>query len=177
MANQWANQAKSGLELRLDPCHLPQNVAFTATDTGDVVMCTLNEGGVSITIQKGKHISQLVPIQHFKAVIARATTTPAGHKVVSLELLHDDTNKCIPLLVSRDLDDVLMDWRLWSDIYDLPMMLINDDGSYVSVKDRSPLQQFLGQTPHNYQRKHFYLRCRGRSLGLRLVIANQVMLG
>lgn len=180
MANQWANQAKAGLELRLDPCHLPQNVAFVAPKTGHAMVCSLNERGASLTADDAlgqSGLSRLVPAHHFKGVAARAVETASGHKAVSLELLHEDSEACIPLLVSRDLDDVLLDWRLWADTYDLPMLLVNEEGNAIPVRERSPLQHFFGKSPRKEFQKSFLLRCRGRSLGLRLVIANQVMLG
>ena len=144
MAMQWANQAKAGLELRLDPCHLPQSVSFDVDNK--TIICSLNERGASLKIDDKKGTSQpsrLVPSHHFKGVAARAVMTKSGQKAVSLELLHKTSQMHIPLLVSRDLDDVLLDWRLWADTYDLPMLLVNDDGSTIPVKDRSPMEHFF----------------------------------
>lgn len=178
MATQWANHAKAGFELRLDPCHLPQSVAFVVN--GQSMICSLNERGVSLKIgdsEDASGLSRLIPAHHFEGVAARAVITASGHKAISLELFHKTPESCIPLLVSRDLDDVLLDWRLWSDTYDLPMVLVNDDGSVTPVKERSPLQHFFEKTPPEQFQKSFSLRCRGCSLGIRLVVANQVMLG
>ena len=178
MATQWANQAKAGLELRLDPCHLPQYVSFDVQ--GKTVVCSLNERGAALKIENGSstsRVSRLVLAHQFRGVAARAVMTSSGQKAVSLELLHRNHETCVPLLVSRDLDDVLLDWRLWADIYDLPMLLVNDDGTVIPVKDRSPLEHFFGKKPHENKRKNFLLRCRGYSLGIRLVVNNQVMLG
>lgn len=178
MATQWANQAKAGLELRLDPCHLPQYVSFETL--GKTIVCSLNERGASLTTeddQGNTQVSRLMLAHHFKGVAARAVVTSSGEKAVSLELLHTNREACIPLLVSRDLDDVLLDWRIWADTYDLPMLLVNEDGTVIPVKDRSPLEHFFGKKTHDHNRKCFLLRCRGYSLGIRLVIANQVMLG
>ncbi|WP_297322859.1 DUF6101 family protein [uncultured Bartonella sp.] len=178
MATQWANRATAGLELRLDPCHLPQCVSFDINE--QVVVCSLNEHGASLKTEDGtgsSQLSRLLPAHHFKGIAARAVKTKSGHKAVSLELLHKNYEISIPLLVSRDLDDVLLDWRLWADTYDLPMLLVNDNGSVIPVKDRSPMEHFFGKKPHMQTKRSFLLRCRGTSLGIRLVIANQVMLG
>lgn len=178
MATQWANQAKAGLELRLDPCHLPQSVAYLVD--GRTMICSLTDRGASLKVDDGngaQSLSRLIPAHHFKGIAARAVVTATGHKAVSLELLHKDAEACIPLLVSRDMDDVLLDWRLWADTYDLPMILINEDGSATRVQERSPLQHFFAQKQREQFEKKFLLRCRGCSLGIRLVIANQVMLG
>ena len=178
MATQWANRAKAGLELRLDPCHLPQYVSFDVQDK--TIVCSLNERGAALKIENENgtsQLSRLVLAHQFRGVAARAVVTSSGQKAVSLELLHRNHEACIPLLVSRDLDDVLLDWRLWADTYDLPMLLLNDDGSAIPVKDRSSLEHFFGKQSHEHTKKNFSLRCRGCSLGIRLVINNQVMLG
>lgn len=179
MANQWANQAKTGLELRLDPCHLPQSVAFISQKTGHTMTCSLNERGAALKIGdvQTSTLSRLVLAHHFKGVAAQTVETPSGKKAVSLTLFHEDEDLCIPLLVSRNLDDVLLDWRLWADTYDLPMLMMNDDRSVIPVKQNAPFQNFFDKEPLKKENHHFLLRCRGGSLGLRLVIANQVMLG
>ncbi|EJF93005.1 DUF6101 family protein [Bartonella taylorii] len=174
MANQCFNQAKAVLEFRLDPCHLPQTTAYFSSKTGNQIVCSLNERGVFLKMDTPSSLSRLVPSYHFKGIAARTVKTRSGEKAVALELFHADEETCIPLLVSRDLNNVLLDWRLWADTYGLPMLMINEDNSVMVVKDRSDLRRFLGTTMHSKQ-KYFSLRC-SNPLGLRLVISNRVAL-
>ncbi|WP_332065892.1 DUF6101 family protein [Bartonella sp. CB189] len=174
MANQCFNQAKAGFEFRLDPCHLPQATTYFSSKTGNKIICSLNERGVFFKTDSSSDLSYLVPAYHFKGVAARTVKTFAGGKAVALELLHPQAEVCIPLLVSRDLNNVLLDWRLWADTYDLPMLMINEDNSIMIVKDRSNLRHFFYATPTlRYKQKRFLLRC-SDSLGLRLIVDNRV---
>ncbi|EJF87526.1 hypothetical protein ME1_01128 [Bartonella vinsonii subsp. arupensis OK-94-513] len=174
MANQCFNQAKAVLEFRLDPCHLPQTTTYSSSKTGNQIICSLSERGVFFKTDTPSSLSHLVPSYYFKGIAARTVKTRSGERAVALELFHTDKEFCIPLLVSRDLNNVLLDWRLWADIYDLPMLMIDEDNRIMVVKDRSDLRRFLGTTLHSKQ-KRFLLRY-SNPLGLRLVIGNRVAL-
>ncbi|AFR26071.1 DUF6101 family protein [Bartonella quintana] len=174
MANQCFNQAKAVLEFRLDPCHLPQTTTYFSSKTGNQIICSLSERGVFFKTDTSSSLSRLVPSYHFKGIAACTVKTRSGERAVALELLHADEEACIPLLVSRDLNNVLLDWRLWADTYNLPMLMINEDNRVIVVKDRSDLRQFFYATLHSKQ-KHFLLRY-SNPLGLRLIIANRIAL-
>ncbi len=174
MANQCFNQAKAVLEFRLDPCHLPQTTAYFSSKTGNQIICSLSECGVFFEMDTPSSLSHLVPSYHFKGIVARTVKTHSGEKAVALELLHADEEACIPLLVSRDLNNVLLDWRLWSDTYDLPMLMINENNRIMVVKDYSDLRRFFCTTLHSKQ-KCFSIRY-NNPLSLRLVIANRIVL-
>lgn len=174
MANQCFNQAKAVLEFRLNPCHLPQTTTYFSSKTGNKIACSLSERGVFFKTDTLSSLSRLMPSYHFRGIAARTVKTHSGERAVALELLHEDEEACIPLLVSRDLNNVLLDWRLWADTYDLPMLMINEDNRIIVVKDRSDLRQFFSTTSHSKQ-KRFLLRYRS-PLGLRLMIANRVAL-
>ncbi|KEC55351.1 DUF6101 family protein [Bartonella koehlerae] len=174
MANQCFNQAKAVLEFRLDPCHLPQTTTYFSSKTGNQMICSLSERGVFFKTDTSSSLSRLVPSYHFKGIAARTVTTLSGEKAVALELLHADEEVCIPLLVSRDLNNILLDWRVWADTYSLPMLMINEDNRLVVVKDRSDLCRFFSTTLH-FKHKRFLLRY-SNPLGLRLMIANRVAL-
>ncbi|WP_455475083.1 DUF6101 family protein [Bartonella sp. B30(2025)] len=174
MANQGFNQAKAGFEFRLDPCHLPQATTYFSPRTGNKMICSLSEHGIYFKTDSPLSKSHSVPVYHFRGIAARTVKTLSGEKAVALELLHIDDEVCIPLLVSRDLNNVLLDWRLWADTYDLPMLMINEDGSVTVVKDRSDLRQFFYKT-WNYKQKSLLLRYQ-KSLGIRLIIAHRVII-
>ncbi|WP_336278948.1 DUF6101 family protein [Bartonella sp. CB175] len=172
MANQCFNQVKAGFEFRLDPCHLPQAITYFSSKTGNKMVCSLNERGVFFKTDISSSLSSLVPAYHFRGISARAVKTFSGERAVALELLHVHEEACIPLLISRDLNNVLLDWRLWADTYNLPMLMINEDDSIMIVKDRSDLRRFFCRTLH-YKQKRFLLRY-NNPLGLRLMIANRI---
>ncbi|GAA4660490.1 DUF6101 family protein [Bartonella pachyuromydis] len=174
MANQCFNQAKAVLEFRLDPCHLPQTTTYLSSKTGNKIICSLSERGVFFKTDTPSSLSHLMPSYHFKGIAARTVKTHSGERAVTLELLHTDEEVCIPLLVSRDLNNVLLDWRLWADTYDLPMLMINEDRRVMVVKDRFDLRRFFYTTLHS-KKKRFSLRY-SHPLGLRLVIANRIAL-
>ncbi|WP_019223443.1 DUF6101 family protein [Bartonella rattaustraliani] len=174
MANQCFNQAKAVLEFRLDPCHLPQTTTYLSSKTGNKIMCSLSERGVFFKTEILSSLSRLMPSYHFKGIAARTVKTCSGERAVALELFHEEEEACIPLLVSRDLNNVLLDWRLWADTYELPMLMINEDNRIITVKDHSALRQFFCTTSLS-QKKRFLLRYKKR-LGLRLVVANRVAL-
>ncbi|WP_406604454.1 DUF6101 family protein [Bartonella gliris] len=174
MANQCFNQAKAGLEFRLDPCHLPQTTTYFSLKTGNQIICSLSERGIFFKTDSPSNLSRLIPAYHFRGIAARIVKTRSGERAVALELLHTEEEACIPLLVSRDLNNVLLDWRLWADTYDLPMLMINEDNSIMVVKDRSDLRRFFCTTLHSKQ-KRFLLRY-SNPLGLRLTIANRIAL-
>ncbi|WP_336294772.1 DUF6101 family protein [Bartonella sp. CB169] len=174
MANQCFNQQKAVLEFRLDPCHLPQTTAYFSPKTGSQIICSLSERGVFFKTDTSSSLSYLVPSYHFKGIMARTVETLSGERAVALELFHANEEACVPLFVSRDLNNVLLDWRLWADTYDLPMLMINKDNRVMVVKDRSDLGRFFCTTLYSKQ-KRFLLRYKN-SLGLHLVIANRAVL-
>ncbi len=143
MANQCFNQAKAVLEFRLDPCHLPQTTTYFSSKTGNKIICLLSDRGVFFKMDTPSSLSRLMPSYHFKGIAARTVKTYSGERAVALELLHKDEEACILLLVSRDLNNILLDWRLWADIYNLPMLMISEDNRVIVVKDRSDLRRFF----------------------------------
>ncbi|AQX19376.1 DUF6101 family protein [Bartonella sp. WD16.2] len=174
MANQCFNRAKVRSEFRLDPCRLPQTATYFVPKTGNHMICSLNERSVSLKVDNSSNLSRLIPAYHFEGIAARIVETLTGKKAVALELFHTNEEACIPLLVSRDLNNVLLDWRLWGKIYNLPMFMICENKNIITIKDYSILHQFFYMTSPSSSKKGFLLRC-GDSLGLRLMITNRIV--
>ncbi|ALE04069.1 DUF6101 family protein [Bartonella ancashensis] len=175
MVNQCLGQERIGFEFRLNPCRLPQTTRYLASKTGNQMFCSLNEQSVFLKIETPSNLSHLIPVCHFKGIATRVIKTLSGEKAVTLELFHADEEACIPLLMSRDLSSVLLDWRLWADTYSLPMLMINEDGSITAVEDRFTLRQFFSMTSHPLVHKRFVINC-DRWLGVRLVIDHKAIL-
>ncbi|KEG16492.1 hypothetical protein H705_00360 [Bartonella bacilliformis Cond044] len=150
---------------------MPQTITYLSPKNGNQIICSLNEKSVFIKIDVTSRLSRFVPATYFKGIAARIIEMLSGKRAVKLELFHSDKEVCIPLLISRNLNHVLLHWRLWADLYGLPMLMINEDDGIVFVKDCS---SFRVTSPH-YSRKGFLLNCHGL-LGLRLIIANRSVL-
>jgi len=183
MANYWAARwtrlVEDGKRLRLDPCHLPQSISYIAPKSGRPLICSLSECGILIRINSESgngNILRILSPWHFHGIAAHKLETRDGQKAISLVLLHKNPDYSVPLLISCNHDDVLLDWRLWADVYDLPMLSIDKNGIISNVVKHSPLQCFMNRKMKKLH-SNFLLRCRGQSLNVRLVIANQVMLG
>ena len=79
--------------------------------------------------QSGLPLSIALPVRAFKGIAARAMDHGDGTMTVTLELHHEDSELCVPLLVAHNLDDIAADWHSWSQVYRLPMLMIEADGS------------------------------------------------
>ena len=172
----------AGCDMRLDPFRLPQAVSYAARDElGDV---TFTIDARSATVRRVLEMSKLpvtvvLPIRAFRGVAARAIEDGEGVVTVTLELLHNDPQLCVPLLVAHDLDDIAADWRAWSEAYRLPMLLVEADGiartleeSLGLVKKGPPAPRRKGKVSAQ-RRPRFLARRKAGNLGLRLVVDGQ----
>jgi len=180
-----------GQKLRLDPCHLPQSLCYKGPKSGALFAALLTERNIIIqkhdTIADPKsRLPQILSLRQFSG-IAACKTAQSGETVFCLMLVHDNGDYCVPLLVSNNKDDLLMDWRLWADSYNLPMLIgeaplsangyINTASSFRPLSGAAACKMFMNDRPIQRRRREFSLRCRGFSLNTRLVLGNQVMLG
>lgn len=176
---QAAKPIWAGQHLRLDPERLPQTVSYAASGSDAHVTFTLDTRGAVLRRQltlSGLPLSVALPKNVFRGVAARAIEGENGDATVTLELLHTDPELSVPLLVAENLNDVAADWRLWAEIYGMPMLLIEKDGvartleesldraSAALPRERRPRSQFANRRPR------FLCRRNGGDLGMRLVV-------
>ncbi|PZO78942.1 MAG: hypothetical protein DI629_10965 [Mesorhizobium amorphae] len=168
--------------MRMDPFRLPQPMSFTERDGSGEVTFTLDRRGVSIRrfLQRsGLPASVALPANAFRGVAASAVEDDEGHVTVTLELLHADPMLCVPLLVANDLDDIAVDWREWSDAYNLPMLLIEADGVARTLEEslgavaRSAGADRRQGRPTHARRPRFLARRKIGTLGVRLVVGGE----
>jgi Family of unknown function (DUF6101) len=169
----------AGHVFRVDPTNFPQQVCYAARDSVGDVSITIDRRGA--VLRKTLPASSLplsiaLPARAFNGVAARAIDHGNGHVTVTLELFHDDPDLCIPLLVSHDLEDIAADWRTWSDLFSIPMLMIEADGvarplhtvmgdiKTQPVKPRRRHSFFAGRRPR------FLVRRSMGSLGLQMRI-------
>jgi uncharacterized protein DUF6101 len=123
---EWA-----GYELRLDPAHFPQRVSYAGREDLSEVSVTLDARGAVMkkTLEKSRlPLSIALPARAFAGVAARAIDHGDGTVTVTLELHHSDPGLTVPLLVAHDLADIAADWRMWSEVYGIPMLMVEADG-------------------------------------------------
>lgn len=165
----------AGRTMRLDPFAMPQafggddDVSYTIDQRGAVIHRKLEMSGVTAAI--------VIPARMFRGVAARAMEDGEGNVTVTLELLHQDADLCVPLLVAENLDDVAADWRAWAEAYCLPMLLIEADGVARSLEESLGMAIKVAQAkerrlgnPTRQRRSRFQMRRKQGSMGMRLVI-------
>ncbi|KAB2672478.1 hypothetical protein F9K77_03870 [Ochrobactrum sp. LMG 5442] len=172
----------AGRELRLDPFHFPQVVTYATRDGSSDVTFTINERGAvirQVLPSSGLPMSIALPANAFLGVAARAVEDEFGEITVTLELMHEDPQLSVPLLVAHDLTDVAADWRAWAASFNLPMMLVEEDGvarplyeSTGAVRTGQPQARRQGQEPRR-RRPRFLARRKTGTLGIRLVISGK----
>ncbi|MEO0543408.1 MAG: DUF6101 family protein [Pseudomonadota bacterium] len=169
----------AGHEFRLDPMRLPQRMSYAARIDDGEVQITVTERGATLKKRldsSGLPLNIALPSRAFRGVAARAVETGPESAIVTLELLHEDENLSVPLRVGYDLGAVVKDWQLWSEVLDLPMMIVDSDG-VARTLDESAAKVITGKS--NARRHHamfanrrprFLARRRMGNLGLRLVV-------
>jgi len=143
MTNTVLKPVWAGFELRVDPDNFPQRVSYSMRDEPEEVSVTLDTRGAVVKkrlSKSGLPLSIALPSRAFKGVAARAIDHGDGTVTVTLELHHSDIALCVPLLVAHNLDDIAADWRAWSDLYGLPMMMVEADGVARPLDDGSMQQ-------------------------------------
>lgn len=133
--------------VRLDPAALPHRFRY---DTGVDPRSGRPMGEAAVILDgsmvqvcrrlpSGIPMAMRLPMAAFEGVAVRMAADPAdpeGEGLVILELLHRDPHLSLPLSVARDLDDVVADWKAWSRVLMLPMLLVEIDGSWRAIETR-----------------------------------------
>ncbi|UXM95460.1 DUF6101 family protein [Bartonella sp. HY329] len=202
MAGRWADcwneqsehmhELRLGQELRLDPCHLPQKIAFQgqngilrATLAENVIIVQRNKIAATHNHKNDQAVVEIIPLSSYQGVSAHRLKDGKNDTLLALMLVHKNPSLSIPLLTSDNYDDVLLDWRLWADLYDLPMMVIDEFEELRPVRECAPLDYFLReyaplQSLLNGKslsvKKRFQLRLPNRRLKLRLKLSNRLII-
>ena len=159
----------AGYELRLDPAHFPQRVSYAGRDDATEVNVTLDQRGAVMKKHLAKSrlpLSITLPARAFAGVAARAIDHGDGTVTVTLELHHTDPSLSVPLLVAHDLSDIAADWRMWSELYGIPMLMVEADGVArpLDAHDKAPAPRRRG----NFQsrRPRFLVRRKTGEMGV-----------
>lgn len=179
IADLMIAQREDFTSLRLDPFQLPQTVSCGYDEKGDPVSFTVYDKGVVArrVLQRSElPLSIMVGLSAYRGVAAEAKELENGRVEVTLKLLHDDPDLCVPLLVADNLDDIAADWNAWSEKLGLTMLLVEADGvartleeSLGAVKKSYPVERRAGR-PTRARRPRFLARRRTGTLGVRLIV-------
>ncbi|KAA0972459.1 hypothetical protein FPY71_05045 [Aureimonas fodinaquatilis] len=172
------NPAWTRTPIRLDPAVADRKISFDIMDGEELVSYRVDRRGAVVRrMYGGSNVPVSVPLapSAFRGVAARAMEEAAGHVTVTLELLHEDASLSVPLLVATDLFDVAADWRSWADLFALPMLMVEADGTVTALDDT--LGQLRAASPadrrrnyHKGRRPRFLVRRKPGGLAMRMKI-------
>ena len=123
--------AGSSRVLRLDPFALP--VRFAASDAAAderVRHVELHRERVVVRRSlRGMLMALNLPVSAFAGVSLKLMLGEGGLAVgASVTLEHEDPALRLPLFVSDETDDAMVEWRVWATVLGLPL-LVEDDGA------------------------------------------------
>lgn len=175
---EWTN-----VPIRMDPAAADRRQSFEMLDGGETVSYRIDRRGAVISRvleRSGVPMSIALPPRAFKGVAARAMEDGAGEVTVTLELHHEDGKLSVPLLVASDLFDVAADWRGWADLFGLPMLMVEADGTVTPLEETLGRIRTCGPSPRRRaagavrsRRPRFLVRRKPAGLGLRMIISGE----
>jgi hypothetical protein len=121
-----------GRVLRLDPSVLP--VRFTASDAvadGQVRDIELHRERVVLRRSlRGMQMAINMPVSAFAGVALKVMLSNewTAETTAAVLLAHKDTSLALPLLVTPQVDDALVEWRRWSRTLGLPLLVDDETG-------------------------------------------------
>jgi hypothetical protein len=167
--------------IRLDPAVADRRISFDMMDGEERVSYRVDRRGAVVRrLYEGSDVPVSIPLAPcaFRGVAARAMEEPGGRVTVTLELMHEDPCLSVPLLVASDLFDVAADWRSWSSLFNLPMLMVEADGSVTALEET--LGMLKAATPadrrrsyHKGRRPRFLVRRKPGGVGIRMVIGGR----
>ena len=153
---QWALDGH-----RVDPRALDRRRSFAMEDRRFAIDAR------GVVVERADGVPAALRPNVFQGVAARAIEDESGTVTVTLELMHADASLSVPLLVANDLDNVAADWRDWSRLFGLPMLMMEADGT-VSTLDAAPVPQ--PRRARGTHRARFLMRRRTGSMGVAMRI-------
>ena len=123
--------AGSGRFYRLDPFALPvrhaeRGEAFILDRDRAVLRRTMR--GIAATLD--------VPVSAYRGVAVRMFTEGDDNLRVVIELMHRDPELSLPLMVASKPEEAAADWIAWGKALNLPLLVVEQDGTVSSPVDR-----------------------------------------
>jgi hypothetical protein len=132
----------SSRALRLDPFALP--VRYAARDggaDGQIRQVELTRDRVVLRrAVRGMQMNVGVPVAEFRGVSMRLLPAEGEEPAATAIMLeHRDNGLSVPLFMAADGDDLVAEWKSWSRVLGLPLLVVEGDGSL-----REPFQRIGG---------------------------------
>jgi hypothetical protein len=108
-----------------------------------------------------------MPLSAFAGVALRVMAGEGGADGVAVVLAHKDPSLALPLFVTREAEEALAEWRTWSHVLGLPL-LVEDEGALREPFAR--LGQLRIERPRPRRRRRSAMKNRRPSILLRRMI-------
>ena len=160
--------AGSSRQPRLDPFALP--LSFEAGDAaadGQVRYVELfAERLVLRRSIAGMHMALNMPLSAYTGVALRLSAGDADEAAVAIVILiHKDPGLALPLFISSEADEAVVEWQNWSKALGVPQLIEDEDGSWREVFPR--IGGVLTGRVRPRRRRHSCLKRRRPSMALR----------
>jgi hypothetical protein len=156
--------AGSGRALRLDPCGLP--VRFSASDAaadGRVRDVELHRERVVVRRSlHGMRMALNMPVAAFAGISLRLESDEDGD-MLAVVLQHTDPSLTLPLFLTSQADEAVAEWRAWSEVLDVPLLLAEQGASAANAR----LGQIHIERPRPRRRRRSALKKRRPAIFLR----------
>jgi hypothetical protein len=156
--------AGSGRALRLDPFGLP--VRFCASDAaadGRIRDIELHRERVVLRRSvSGMRMALNMPVKAFDGISLQLVPVERGEPdMLAIVLEHSDPLLTLPLFLTSRADEALAEWRAWSEVLGVPLLLAN------SVAANVQLRHLRIERPRPRRRRRSTLRKRRPSILMR----------
>jgi hypothetical protein len=123
--------AGSSRAFRLDPFTLPVRHSGPSGGVRETAFVLDRERAiVKRSMRAGQAVTVAVPVHAYDGVAVRMVPIGrAGQIRVIVELRHRDPALTLPLIIADEPEDVAADWQAWGRALNLPLLLIEQDGT------------------------------------------------
>ena len=157
--------AGSGRALRLDPFGLP--VRFSASDAsadGRVREIELHRERVVLRRSlHGMRMALNMPVKAYTGISLHLLPSEDGvQELLAIMLKHDDPALTLPLFLTSHPDEALAEWRAWSQLLGVPLLLAEQGGTSKAVN--ASLGELQTERPCPRRRRRSAMKARRPSI-------------
>ena len=138
---------------RLDPFALP--VRFAATDVAaDERVRDVELHRERVVVRRtlaGMRMALNLPLSSFSGVGLKVMTSATGAHC-AVVLAHKDPSLVLPLFLSFEADDAMVEWRSWAAVLGLPLLLHDEDAGWRDAFARMGALRIGGPRPRRRRR-------------------------
>lgn len=159
--------AESSRSFRLDPRTLPTRYTLTLGNDAGRANATVILDREQAIIQRlspnGTPLTLRIPTNAFDGVAVRMRPVGQfGEIEVVVELMHRDPALSLPLAIADDPVEIVTDWQDWGQTLDLPLLIVEQDGTVVAPLDQQ--DPVAPQAPQPRRHHSYFAKRRPRFL-------------